>query len=206
MSYNKIINKIASVVVNAINESYNELNEWVPRGKPSSIKDYDLYNFATKYLCPLCAEYLQWAAWAKVKNVFIKGKGDTDLHRAGFNATLKSIDNPKAPAWKMKVLCKIYNTEDIKNAVPVDFELLMNYGRNQYSHIASVIMGTVYYLPITAVYKYQSILGNACISPSKKFILIDSDYFIDQAEYFYDLKPEDQAEYEKQYNKYVKKA
>lgn len=201
----QIIDKIAKTVKNAINEAY-ELNEYRPArawsSKSPGIKDWDLYNFANKVMVPLCSKYMKYAAYAKVTvKPVTAGRGGSELHRAAFSATLTSLDNPKA-SNKYKVLCKIYNTEKELDAIAIDYNAIVD---GYYNLFASIIDGTVYYLDLTDVYRYQKEMGNSCITRNGKFINIATDYFIDMARYSADMEEADIAEYNRQYEKYVKK-
>ena len=48
-------------------------------------------------------------------------------------------------------------------------------------------------------------MGNSCITRNGKFINIATDYFIDMARYSADMEEADIAEYNRQYEKYIKK-
>jgi hypothetical protein len=80
--------------------------------------------------------------------------------------------------------------------VKIDYEAIAG---GHYSHIASVIAGTAFYLPVSAIYQYQSEMGNRCISRDGKFINVDGDFFMDNAQWEYNLTDEELAMYNKEY-------
>lgn len=185
---------------------YNSLTEYYARntglGYNTRINDPDAYKFATGILMDMCMKYIQYAFWCKAKVSPVKSRNDNGLHRAAFNATLISLESDKSQD-KHKVLCKIYNKEKDNDCVAIDYNAIVD---GYYDLFASVIDNTVYYLHIGSIYRYQEAMGNACISKSGKYINIAADYFINYAQASYEMKPEDIAKYNAEYNKYIKKS
>lgn len=186
--YEAIITDIAKIVKSYLNEG---------------IKDYDKYNFVIKILAPLCEKYFKYAGiYGRVTSSLTKATGGKDLHRGSFNVQVKSLNNPKDPGEKFKVLCKIYNEQKQDDTVTIDFEAIYN---GYYKYFATIINNTVYYLRYTDVTNYYQMMGNKCVSRDAKFIYISADYFIDNAEYKAELSPEDITVYNNGYNRYIRK-
>lgn len=185
-------------MVNKVNE-YSSYNRY---DKPSyKLNDPDLYIFATKTLVDICAKYIQYAFWCKAKISINKGRTGSDLHRASFRATLTSLQNDAA-SDKQNVLCKIYNVNKTDDSVTVDTAAVYD---GHYSMVATVIDDSVYYLPMTEIYRYQEEMGNSCVSKDGKFMYINADYFIDYSAGSYKMEQTDIDRYYKDYRKYVLK-
>ena len=180
---------------------YYSRNSNLLGGYNTKINDPDAYKFANGTLLDICMKYIQWAFWCKAKVSPVKSRNDNGLHRAAFNATLTSLESGIQD--KHKVLCKIYNREKDNDCVAIDYNAIVD---GYYDLFAAVIDNTVYYLPLGNVYRYQEEMGNACISKTGKYINIAADYFIEYAAGSYEMKPEDIAVYNRDYNKYIKKA
>lgn len=183
----------------------HKLNEYVyqsnGRTMYSGISNYDLYNFATKVIVPLCMKYIEYAFWCKAKTSEIKSKSENGLHRAAFNAVLTSLNNDKAKD-KHRVLCKIYNPNRGDDCVAIDYTAIID---GYYDLIAAIIDGSVYYLPLSEVYRYQSEMGNACISKTGRYINIAADYFIDHSAGSYEMELGDKTIYNNGFDKYIVK-
>ena len=191
--YETIINDIAKIVKQKLNS--NLLNE--------SIRDYDKYNFVIQILTPLCEKYFKYSGiYGRIKTSLTKARSGQDLHRGSFNVQLKSMDNPKDPGDRFKVLCKIYNESKLDDTVTIDFEAIL---QGYYKYFATIINDTVYYLDLYEVQNYYQQMGNNCVSKDGRFIYVSADYFIYHSDYSAPLKSEDRTIYRNGYNKYIKK-
>jgi len=178
------------------------------KGENSVLKEYgpnhglnnvDLYNFATKVLEPICENHFVYSGIkAKVTTKASKPVRGKDLHRAAFKVTATSLQDGSKETFS--VLCKIYSNDSVHDSVTIDYTAVMN---GYYKYIATIIAGTVYYLRMDDIYRYQAEMGNSCISRDAKFIFVDAQYFIDNAQYFVQVNEESMEQYNKGYERYI---
>lgn len=168
-------------------------------GANHQLNSVDLYNFATKVLEPICEKYFVYSGIkAKIKTKASKPKPGADLHRAAFKVTATSLSDSSQE--RFSVLCKLYRHDSEMNQVIIDYTAVMN---GFYKYIASVICGAVYYLRIEDVYRYQAEMGNSCVVAGGKFIAINGDFFMNEAQYCAELKESDLKDYNDGYQRYV---
>lgn len=150
---------------------------------------------AVNVIAPLCEQYFKYAVWAKVttKPIGTMRGSDSPYHKAGFTATVASLDNPKA-VEKMKVACKVYNEDRQENVVYIKYEDIVN---GYYNLFATIIMGTCYYLDFSSIIAYQQEMGNSCARRLKghDYIVIDGDYWMNEARYEAEMNDADKAKY-----------
>lgn len=207
----QLLVNLAQSVYDIINESYDSLYEYRynDNGRKNfyNIKNMDSYNFATTVVEKYCESYFLTAAWAKGKTKKItaaikKDKRDTVLHRAAFVVTIKSLENTQDKGETFKVLCKIYNpTNKKEDCILVDYDTIAD---AKYRYYATIIDGTVYYLDNSAVQQYASNMGNSAvaISSGKYFIKVDTQYWIDNSQYYAEMDADDKAKYNAEFLKY----
>jgi hypothetical protein len=189
--------KISNIIYKAINEAMaaQPINE-------RQLINPALYSFAVKTLCPICMNGIKSAVYGKVQVSPNKGQAGASVHRASFRMKVypleRSVRDGRQAAESYNVLCKTYNPSKIENAVTIDYEAIAG---GHYSHIASIIAGTAFYLPVSAIYEYQAEMGNRCISSDGRFINVDGDFFMDNAQWEYELTPEELSLYNSEYER-----
>lgn len=182
-------------------KSLNEYRYMSGGSVNKTINDPDLYVFATQVIVPLCMKYAKYAFYAKVKASAIKGRNGSDLHRAAFKMELQSLNSDAKSLHR--VLCKIYNTNKQDNTIAIDYNAIAD---GYYDYFASIIDGTVYFTPLSELYRYQAEMGNVCITKGGKYMAVDADYFIDHSTNSYEMEQTDINEYNKAFDRYVNKS
>lgn len=170
-------------------------------GGKSRINNSDLYIFSTTVLEPICEKYFKYGGIkAAVKTKASKGTGKSGLHRAAFTVTATSLQLGESAKEKFSVLCKIYRKNSVNDEISIDFEAIMG---GYYKYFATVIENAVYYLRYDDILRYQQEMGNSCATRDGKFIKVNAQYWIDEAEYRAEISAEDLATYDRGYEKYV---
>jgi hypothetical protein len=194
--------KISNIIYKAINEAMTAqpINEY-------HIKNPGLYNLDIKTICPICMNGIKQAIWGKVQVIPNKGRAGADVHRASFRVKVYSLersmksqigDDCRQAPESYNILCKVYNPTKMDDTVSIDYEAIIG---GYYSHIASIISGVAYYLPVSEIYRYQEKMGNRCISSDGRFININADFFCDNSQWGYTLTPEEASLYDSEYNR-----
>lgn len=197
---------IAQQIFNIVNESFDKtLNEYRynDNGRRNfyGIKNYDSYNFANNTVLKYCMDYFLLATWTKGKVTPVKATGNSNLHRAAFTAKIQSLENTNDPGTFMRVLCKIFNPVNKEyEGIAIDYNAIID---GKYNLFATIIDGSVYYLDYSSVIQYQQELGNHAVSRDGKYIYVDADFWVNEARYSYEMKPEDKANYTAEFNKYI---